>query len=151
MKLQSLLMGGLALWSVNAGGQTIQNDGPYIDASGGPSHRKQVARAEEYLEKKGAVSDPVYDVPLTELKKVSVVLKENGKCQIVISFQAERADEARAYIQRFARDPVRLGLGDYALPVDVGTTLKSGGDVFLMEQPRGKVRFILDSLLKEQK
>jgi hypothetical protein len=121
-----------------------------MDASGGSAYEQQVAEARRLSEQARSFV-PVYDVPWTKLKGVSVLLKENGKGQIVLSLKAKPGAEARAFIQDYANGSVRVGLGDYRLPVDVPTTLKATEDVYLKEQTRSKVTAILDSLLKEQK
>lgn len=153
MKLKLLLVGGLALWNTSLHGEPLiskDTDPRLIDATGGSTYEKQVAEARRLAEQARSFV-PVYDVPWTKLKGVSVLLKENGKGQIVLLLKAKPCAEARAFIQNYANESVRVGLGDYRLPVDVPATLKAAEDVYLKEQTRSKVAAILDSLLKEQK
>lgn len=71
--------------------------------------------------------------------------------QIVVTFDAGKAEEVRLFVDGNRGSKVRMEIGDYVLPVDLERTFPWAGKVWLQARPLAKARVILDSHKAQEK
>ncbi len=81
-----------------------------------------------------------------DIRAARLVPAEGGTSQIELTFQPEAVAQVKAYIEFNKAKAIRVEIGDYTLPLDIGKTLPWTGAVWLEARPTEKTRTILGTL-----
>lgn len=103
---------------------------------------------EALAKNRGAASTPqaVLSYQQRDIRAARLVPAEDGMSQIELTFQPQAVAQIKDYIEFNKAKPIRMEIGDYTLPLDMGKTLPWTGAVWLEARPTEKVRTILGTL-----
>jgi len=106
--------------------------------------RSQAAKAEQ--SGPAYTPQPVLSYQPGDIRAARLVPAEGGTSQIELTFQPQAVAQIKEYIEFNKAKPIRVEIGDYTLPIDIGKTLPWTGVVWLEARPTEKASTILGTL-----
>lgn len=137
-----------ACWAVAGGNAEEQSPAiRFLMDAPGPGYyeiKSQAAKAEQ--SGPAYTPQPVLSYQPGDIRAARLVPGDGGTSQIELTFQPQAVAQIKEYIEFNKAKPIRVEIGDYTLPLDIGKTLTWTGAVLLEARPTEKARTILGTL-----